>query len=203
MKLIYYGHSCFNLVSNDFSIVFDPYKDESVPGLVCPNIECDTLLISHEHDDHNCREKCKLISPQRKINIDKINVPHDKCNGILRGMNYIHKINVDGITIAHLGDIGTLNEDVMNFLKDADVILCPINGFYTIGYLEAIAILNRIKPKLFIPMHYWDNETGYFDNNQIILFKNTIQDFISLDKNEIEIENYLLDESKVLIFERR
>ena len=36
MKLIWNGHSCFTIQSEDGTLVLDPYQDGSVPGLSPP-----------------------------------------------------------------------------------------------------------------------------------------------------------------------
>ena len=33
MKLIWYGHSCFKVICENGTVVFDPYAPGSVPGL--------------------------------------------------------------------------------------------------------------------------------------------------------------------------
>ena len=33
MKIIWYGHSCFEITGNDGTVIFDPYQEGSVPGL--------------------------------------------------------------------------------------------------------------------------------------------------------------------------
>lgn len=197
MKIINYGHACFKVVGQSFSVVFDPYKDNYVPNLKLPKVEADAVLISHNHDDHNALEliQCKNLS---HFEVKKILVPHDKSDGSLRGLNFIHILEIDGIKVAHLGDIGTLN---INFdeLKGADIILCPINGFYTISALEAIQILNQIKPRIFIPMHYFnkDKMTGYEDGNQIDIFTSQLNQNVIYILDELEVNN---DTSGVYIF---
>ena len=32
MKITWIGHSCFKIEENGFTVVFDPYEDDTVPG---------------------------------------------------------------------------------------------------------------------------------------------------------------------------
>lgn len=203
MKLFNYGHSCFGIFHNDTMLLFDPYKDNSVPNLTCPTIFVDNVFISHEHDDHNARDKA-IIKNNCSTNygVETLKTFHDKEKGRLRGENIVHKIKMDGITIAHLGDLGEIDENLISFLKDVDILLCPLNGFYTIGAKEAVELLNLLNPSIFIPMHYFKNGSGYEDNNQIDIFKKDIKQFISVYENEIDLNIYLNNEHKVIIFER-
>ena len=52
MKLTWLGHACFKLESIDGTIIFDPFKNNSVPGLKEIREHADLVLCSHEHDDH-------------------------------------------------------------------------------------------------------------------------------------------------------
>lgn len=189
MKIINLGHACFKVEGKDFSIIFDPYQDEYVPNLKLPrNLECDYLFISHEHEDHNATNLVK-VNNVGQLEYDTILIPHDKNNGLLRGFNKIHIVNVDGFKLVHLGDTGVLDFSLMT-LNDVDVLFVPINGFYTISALEAIHLINTIKPKVVIPMHYFNNinKSGYPDGDQIEIFKKHIGEFIELNTYQIEIK---------------
>lgn len=186
MKIINYGHSCFKIVGNDFNLLFDPYKDESVPNLKLNKIQTNALFISHEHHDHNARENVDIVN-HVDVSYDVVRVPHDKEGGKLRGFNKIHIVNVDGFKIAHFGDIGTIDIDLTK-LTNIDIALVPINGFYTISALEAIDLCKKINAKIVIPMHFFDKKlkTGYKDGNQIDVLFSNIDDVKFIDSDEFE-----------------
>ncbi len=54
MKITYYGHSCFTLEVNGFTILFDPFitPNELAAKVDIQNIKADFILISHGHEDH-------------------------------------------------------------------------------------------------------------------------------------------------------
>jgi L-ascorbate metabolism protein UlaG (beta-lactamase superfamily) len=188
MKIINYGHACFKIIGKEFSVIFDPYKNGYVPNLRLPlNLKADFLLISHEHDDHNARE---LITTSKvgQLDYETLILPHDKNNGKDRGMNKIHIVNIDDMKIVHLGDLGVLDILLLK-LNDVDVLFAPINGFYTISSEEVVQLINMIKPKVVIPMHYYNasNKSGYPDNNQIEIFKNLVKDYKEINDYQIEI----------------
>ena len=61
MEIIWHGHSCFEVVENDYHVVIDPFEPGSCGTAFPPlNLEADEVLVSHEHRDHNCREAVKL-----------------------------------------------------------------------------------------------------------------------------------------------
>ena len=64
-------------------------------------------------------------------------------------------IEMDGLRIAHLGDIGTpLNAEQLAFLRDIDILLVPVGGFYTIDAPHAAETVRMIQPRVTVPMHY-------------------------------------------------
>ena len=80
---------------------------------------------------------------------------HDDANGAKRGKNLIFKIEADGKTIVHLGDLGHITNDSQTaFIKNADVLFIPIGGTYTITTPEAIEIIKKASPVCAVPMHF-------------------------------------------------
>ena len=117
MKITYYGHSCFLVEENNSRILFDPYEDESVPGLTLPKgISVDAVYCSHEHADHNAAH---LVHTENKEPFPKefIVVPHDHHDGKKRGMNRMTIVNIHGIRLAHLGDIERDLAIIVNTVK--------------------------------------------------------------------------------------
>ena len=204
MKLIYLGHACFLVESLDGDVVFDPFQDDSVDGLDSfpKNISADLCLCSHRHDDHNASEKITIKPNAKSIKTEIFNTPHDKNNGAKRGMNKIQCVTLEGKRVVHLGDIGVVDATILKNIERCDVLLCPINGFFTIGAEEAKEVYEIVKPKLFIPMHYRDNNMGfgYPDDNQIGRFKVLFPNALKVKKSEVNLAD-LTPDTKILIFE--
>lgn len=160
MKIKYYGHSCFALTSNDYTIVLDPFKD--VEGFDDIDLEANEVICSHSHMDHAYVDGVKInVKDNSPFINEKIHVYHDECKGEKRGKNDINILLAENKKIVHLGDLGhVLDEDTIEKLKDTDVLMIPIGGFYTIDYKQAIEIINEIKSKQIIPMHYKDTNKG-------------------------------------------
>lgn len=61
----------------------------------------------------------------------------------------------EGRVVYHAGDTGLFGD--MRFIGELyklDVALIPIDGYYTMGAIEAVKALKLLKPKVVIPMHY-------------------------------------------------
>ena len=163
MKIRYLGHACFQIIGEDGTcILTDPYKGV---GYELPaNISADIVTISHTHFDHNNVEAIqgvKAICNEVKeyeingVRIQGIDSFHDQKQGSLRGNNTIYKMQIDGISFCHLGDIGELLSDsIVKNIGYCDVLLIPVGGTYTIDASEAKKYVHAIAPKIVIPMHY-------------------------------------------------
>jgi L-ascorbate metabolism protein UlaG (beta-lactamase superfamily) len=80
---------------------------------------------------------------------------HDGQRGAERGENVVFAYEIDGVHIAHLGDLGhLLTEDQLAELGPIDVLLVPAGGQFTISPPEAAEVVAQVGPKLVIPMHY-------------------------------------------------
>lgn len=204
LKITNIGHACFLLETEDFSFVIDPYKPDSVPGLDMPRLTVDKALASHDHHDHNAIELVNLSGKDVHIDYEIVIVPHDHHNGEHRGLNKMHIFNIDGYRIIHTGDLGCIpNEEVLNKMKNCDILFAPINGYYTISAQELFKICSIIKPRLVIPMHYEIKEKGigYPDGGQIDKFKSLIGDYKEVDEDYVIVDKKLFDKP-ALIFKK-
>lgn len=163
MKIKWYGHSCFLLTAeNGVKVLMDPCDETT--GYILKDIPADVVTSSHDHFDHNYFAAAAgdpIIVNQagetEACGIRFLGVPtwHDKQNGAERGSNIIYVFEVDGLKIAHLGDLGHLPKaDVLKELEDVDVMLMPIGGIFTIDHKEALILRSILQPKVMIPMHY-------------------------------------------------
>lgn len=204
MKLTWFGHACFKLDNNGYTVVFDPYKKGTVPGLRLPEIETNMVLCSHEHADHNGVSevivKQEGISPYK---ITKIATFHDEQLGKLRGKNIIHLLD-DGIfRIAHMGDLGCLLYDEQAALLDnLDVCMIPVGGYYTINAKQAKEIVDQIKPRVVVPMHYRGYSFGFDVLAPLDDYTALCDDVIKYDGNELELSKDMASQTAVLSLKR-
>lgn len=169
MKLKYYAHACFSMTYGDGTVlVTDPY-DASVTYPPC-DAECTAALVSHDHFDHNYTQSLKghfeTVHTAGTFDFGGVRITatqsfHDKENGALRGKNLLFRIEGEGLSIAHIGDLGHMpNAHQKEVLADLDVLLIPIGGTYTIDTKEAEEIIRELKPRIAVAMHYRTEEYG-------------------------------------------
>ena len=204
MEIFNLGHACFLFKGENVSFVVDPYQDGSVPNLRLPRVSANYVFKSHEHSDHNAINLVKLEPTDTELRYETIVVPHDHHNGEHRGLNIMHIFYVNGLKIIHTGDLGCIPApEVLEKMKNADVILAPINGHFTISSLELAEILKLIKPRLVVPMHYHktSRNSGYPDGGQIDVFKRLVPNYLEVNDYKADITEDLF-KYDALIFDK-
>ncbi len=164
----WHGHACFEIIDSEgLTIVIDPHDGRSI-GLKPPKVSADVVLMTHEHFDHNAYhlvikpggEKYSMKEGEFKIagkySVKGIKLFHDKSKGRLRGNVVIYRLEVEGISILHVGDLGhIIPQKVVDDVSPVDILMVPVGGTFTIDAKEAYEISRMLTPKAVIPMHYW------------------------------------------------
>lgn len=166
MIISWIGHSCFKIQdktgADGITLVTDPF-DKNI-GLKPPSFEADIVTISHDHHDHN-NVKALRGDPfvidmageydLKGVMIQGVNSYHDEKGGKERGVNIIYRIEMDDISIVHLGDLGHILENKhLEELVGIDILIIPVGGKYTLDAKRAVQVVSQIEPRMVIPMHY-------------------------------------------------
>ncbi len=161
MEITWYGRACFRLKGRDATVITDPCPPAT--GFVAGKHDVDLLTISHAHPDHTYTRSISadlvLTRPGeyefRDLLITGVRSFHDAVGGAERGENTIFAIEVDGVHVCHLGDLGhLLSEEQLGELGPVDVLLVPVGGGTTVSPAEAAEVVSQMNPKLVIPMHF-------------------------------------------------
>ncbi|MCD4694369.1 MBL fold metallo-hydrolase [bacterium] len=166
MIISWIGHSCFKIQdktgADGITLVTDPF-DKNI-GLKPPSFEADIVTISHDPHDHN-NVKALRGDPfvidmageydLKGVMIQGVNSYHDEKGGKERGVNIIYRIEMDDISIVHLGDLGHILENKhLEELVGIDILIIPVGGKYTLDAKRAVQVVSQIEPRMVIPMHY-------------------------------------------------
>jgi len=167
MELTYIGHSCFHIKGKKTSLLIDPYNPEML-GFKMPKQNVRILLNSHNHEDHTYNSQVNheyLINNPGEYEIDDVYITgiqtfHDDKEGKDRGGNTVFSIDIEGINIVHLGDLGhQLDEKAISKLGVVDILMIPVGGHFTIDSYEASKVISSLEPKIVIPMHYHTSDS--------------------------------------------
>ena len=162
MEISWLGHSCFLLKGKEKTVVTDPYS----PGLgyLLGHPEADIVTLSHFHPGHSNTQGVagspKEVKSPGEYDIGGVFITgiasfHDDQQGMLRGKNTIYLIEMDGLSLCHLGDLGhSLAPQMAEQLRAIDILFLPVGEVSTISVSAASEIVKQLDPRIVIPMHY-------------------------------------------------
>lgn len=164
MDLYPLGHSSFRIKGKTATVVTDPF-DPAFVGFPFPkHISADIVTISHAHKDHSASSLIEgnpyIVNGPGEYEIKGvgiIGVPlfHDDVKGASRGMVTSYRIEIDGVNIVHLGDVGAdLSGDTVERFDGVDILFIPVGGVVTLNQNQMTTVLSELEPSIVIPMHY-------------------------------------------------
>lgn len=172
MKLKWYGHASFRITAADgTTIITDPYTPEGV-GYPPITETADLVVISSDDDDAHCRHD---LIPGNPTVVNALTVAlnggQQTAHGLTiqaveameiedhpehaPGQNGMYRFEIDGIKVAHMGDVGNpLNERQTAFFDGVDVLLALAGGELTIHLDDLKKLIDTVQPKIVVPMHF-------------------------------------------------
>ena len=162
MDVSWLGHSCFRIGGSHAIVITDPYSPNLGYSLGKPTAR--VVTVSHQHSGHAyvqgiSGEPRLVIRPGEYeiggVLIIGIATFHDADRGGKRGKNTVYLMEVDEVSICHLGDLGhVLTAEQVEELGNVDVLLLPVGGVSTINVPMAAEVVRQLEPKAVVPMHY-------------------------------------------------
>ena len=162
MEINWLGHSCFRIKGKQATVITDPYAPDLGYSLGKPTAHI--VTVSHQHSGHSYVQgingEPRLITGPGEYEIGGVLVTgiatfHDQEQGQKRGKNTVYLMEVDEVSVCHLGDLGhVLTAEQVEEIDDVDVLLLPVGGISTINAPMAAEIVRQIEPKAVVPMHY-------------------------------------------------
>jgi L-ascorbate metabolism protein UlaG (beta-lactamase superfamily) len=162
LDITWLGHSCFRIKGKEVIVITDPCHPSL--GYTLGKLQADIVTLSHFHPGHCYTEA--ITSEFKEVKgpgeyelkgafITGIATWHDDVQGQKLGKNTVYLLEMDGMALCHLGDLGHLPSSAfVEDVGDIDVLFLPVGGISTIGGSKAAEIVRRLTPKVVIPMHY-------------------------------------------------
>jgi len=189
MRVDWYGQAAFRLSGPEAAVFIDPFGDTSgmsahgiqfdYPQIA--GVDADLLLITHEHIDHNGAEAIGGQPPVLRSTAGRLESPvgevvaiaseHDQAAGTERGPNTIFVFSLDGVRVAHFGDFGqtALRDEQAEAVGEVDLMFLPVGAGPTIGAEGAAEIVERLRPRWVVPMHYRTPRIGFLETADAFL----------------------------------
>ena len=173
VRFTYVGHSTFLIESPQLVRIATDYN-----GYIKPPMIPDIVTMNHAHSTHYTDHPEPAIKhvlrgwagnerPARiDINFKDVRVRNVPTNirtydgGTERHGNSIFVFEMANLCIAHLGHLHhTLSQQQLNEIGKVDVVLVPVDGSYTLDMEGMMEVLQSLKAKLMIPMHFFSTYT--------------------------------------------
>ena len=161
-EIRWFGHNCFRIRAKEATLLTDPVA--RVTGYAMAKQTADIVTISHDHPGHSnlnaVRPDYEVIQGPGEYEIQGVFVTgirtyHDDEKGKERGYNTVYLIEVEGIKIAHLGDLGhPLTEAQQETLANVDVLMIPAGGGDVLSQEKAALLAAELSAKAVIPMQF-------------------------------------------------
>lgn len=164
MLIKHIGHAEFLIeTESGVRIATDPY--DAGCGYPLRKVAADAVLVSHHHHDHDAVENLKgeprvidaagSYTPESGVSVTAVRGFHDDAGGSKRGETLLFLVETEGLRIVHLGDLGCpLDTEQAEILKNPDVLMVPVGGFYTIDAGQARDTAAQLGARIILPMHY-------------------------------------------------
>ena len=203
MKITWYGHAAFLIEGTTegrpVRIIHDPFSPTS--GYDAIDEPADILLMSQDDDRFHSHRESVTGDPtviigrglaeqgvvERGIHFRAIQVWEDIPR--VKNPNGMFIYTLDGISVAHMGDIGhPLNDAECAALSGVDVLLAITGGGHTIAIPALVEAIKRIRPKIVIPMHFQTGKVllSIFDNTEFFSYFSP-DDIVNVDAPSLEI----------------
>ena len=172
-RIQYFGHNFFLITTRKGTrIVTDPLGPGWYPT---PHVVADVVTVGKEQYNHNAveivqghplilRGLTQFGADWNKVSMSVkdtfiYNVPiHQNAESLegIKGSAFV--FDLGNLCIAHLGDLSQkLNEQQIKAIGKVDIALTPIGGSRAMGPGLAREVLEQLKPKIALPMHYRDS----------------------------------------------
>ncbi len=171
MELTWYGRTCVRMRSKDAVVLADAYQ--SVVGPTGRGVTADIVTYSHPDDSPLpkakgavSRDGATLLPTSleqafcldgpgeyevKDVLITGIRTYRDDHKGAEKGRNVAFVVELDGVHVIHLGDIGhLLTEDKLTDIGEIDVACIPVGG--GLSATKAAEVVAQLDAKVVVPM---------------------------------------------------
>lgn len=161
-EIRWFGHSCFRIKGREGTVLTDPVGRNT--GYALPKQTADIVTVSHDHPGHANLDAIKpeyqLVNGPgeyelHEVFITGIRTYHDENKGQERGYNTVYLIELEGLVICHLGDLGhPLSSEQAEAMAGADILMIPAGGGTVLDPIRSAELVGLLEPKIVIPMQY-------------------------------------------------
>ena len=155
------GHTCFRIKGKEAVVLTDPVDRSTGYGI--GKHSADIVTISGDPMGQNLsaiRPEYQTVSGPGEYEMHEVFITgartfQDNQKGAVNGHNTTYVIEIEGMKIGHLGNIGhSLTEREAEPLSEIDILLTPVGGETGLTYEQAAELVTVLDPKIVIPMRF-------------------------------------------------
>lgn len=171
MRITWYGHAAFaiegtTLPGHPCKVILDPYNYPECGGYLPIDEAADVVCVSHDNPRYHSDLSTIRGEPVVLKGLEILEGPREAAGVTVRafrvfedeqgnGENAMVRFGLEGIEIAHQGDLGhPLTGRALDFLRGTDVLLALAGGPPTLELSALRSIVEATTPALVIPMHF-------------------------------------------------
>ena len=160
MIIQFLGLTCFKLQTKhneDISVIVNPPSSSS--GVVFEKQATDILLLSHQKsllvDEKAIIGGCFRIDCAGEYDLKEVGIKGVESKGIEGGHNVIYRITMNDISVVHLGlPSQELELEQIEAIDGVDILIVPVGGGESFDAKKAWAAVEKLEPRIIIPMNY-------------------------------------------------
>jgi len=204
MQIFHYGNGFIKLVTKspqlgDSIVLIDPYQTKTW-GLRQPKMDANVVISFDPKFDSKLIDTNSFIISEpgeyenREIAIYGIDA--DENNGT------VFIIKTEGITIGHVNSLKStvLSDTAQEFLNDLDILFIPIGGVDTIDGKQAGNLVQKLEPRIVIPICYkYKGAITKQTDEKAFLKELGISKFDETEKFVIKKNELPVDEIKIVL----
>lgn len=192
-----YPYTSYIITSmNGESVVIDT---TTMPKPEVVDIKPVAMLQTHTHPDHsdpiytNSYDVPKLMSKKGELQVGDFNIytipsSHSNDTIVENGGNVIVVVEIDGLRIAHMGDIGQtkLTEDQLEQLGTIDIAFMQFENSYSDMSLQnekGFTMIEQLNPTIVIPTHYSDNALKVLEEKYGVITE--LENILEISKDDL------------------
>ena len=169
MKIRWLAHASFLIEGDGLRIITDPFEPNEVINLPPVTETADIVVRSSDDDEAHCYVETippgfELVTATdivesgataKGVRFEAIWSEESHIHKEVVRDNAMYRFTLEGINITHMGDVGNpLTKAQMDALAGTDILLALVGGPPTIELADLRDVIEHIKPKVVIPMHY-------------------------------------------------
>ncbi len=153
MIITYYGLTCFKVQSGDTVLAIDPFSKAT--GLTPPRFVADVVL-STGVEAGPANGETLGGSPLLVRGPGEYETKGITIDGIAAGGTTLYLIEWEGIRLCHLGALTEkdFSAEVAEAVDSPDILFVPVGGGSALDTDDASTVVNKIEPRIIIPMYY-------------------------------------------------